>query len=85
MKITKDILKRFETVIENWVPDEKDPHDLRKVYTDDRRTMRGVLKAIQDGNLKLAAKRMANMDTILRDNIPQDLYDILSENYWEKL
>jgi hypothetical protein len=83
MRITKKMLQEFEAVIEEWSQNPPVDKDLVSVYAADRKQMRAVIKLIQAGKVKLAAKRAMELDTILREQIPEALYDAL-EAQWEE-
>ena len=77
---TKLELERFEKVIDAWKEEDR-IEGLAKSYAIDRRDMKEILMAIKEGKYKKAAELTAELDTIVRDLIPTNLYDKIMEYY----
>jgi hypothetical protein len=77
MKIPIKELRTFEMVIQEWGhSDEVDP-DLAITYKKDKIELHKVLNRLKKGDIKGAKKLIDDMDTIVRDVIPESLYNKL--------
>lgn len=72
--ITKKMISDFEKSIKAWKP-TKETMDISHVYHNDRVDLREVLKAIKDGDYKTASEKAYHLDTVVRDQIPTEIYD----------
>lgn len=82
-----EMLDGLEEVIQSWVIPErycvealKDGHDadeLREAYKADRRDLRKVYKLIKDNKLKKAINVGYDLDTEMRELIPDDVWEYL--------
>lgn len=79
-------LKPFRVAIKEWKfnpskfpKDERD--QMKECYADDRAVLRQFAAAYLRGDFGSAYRKAYNMDTILRDMIPQDIWNtITNEN-----
>lgn len=71
----EEALEEFAACIDRWVSPKGS--GMAKVFAGDRKNMREVLRLCRKGDWNKAAYKARSMDTILRENIP----DLL----WEKL
>jgi hypothetical protein len=87
-KFTKEMLKRFDNKIKAWRnPDEgknKDEIELDKAYTQDRKDLRHCLSLLRKGKYSDSFQAMWDLDTVVRDQIPCDVYDLAEEYDMEK-
>lgn len=82
MKPTQKIqnaLDYFQQRIRNWQPGIGEDKETRDLYTKDRKDMRAVLSACRKGEWQKAAELTYHLDTILRDEIPKTLWDLMHE------
>lgn len=75
--------KSVKEAAEHWLQDGKngfkdDPHML-KAYREDYNQLVKLANLIESGKYKPAAKYAQSLDTILRDEIPHDVWDFLWE------
>lgn len=70
-------LEEFEKAIRDWKNTDKRYTTLNKVYASDRKDLRAVLKALKEGNMKKAKDLTWHLDTIVRDVIPNDIYEAI--------
>lgn len=80
MKITKKLIAKFLKAINAW-KENKETKDLKAVYAEDRVDLMCIYNLCKEGNLKQAASMANQLDTIVRDVIPEDLYEAIFENY----
>ena len=81
MKITKTLLNKFEKAIKAWdcsVQAKKNDPEFAKMYMKDRRDLRKALNLLKKSKIKEAAEKIYWLDTIVRDQVPQEIYDLLS-------
>jgi len=83
MKLAKEekdkMIQEFRDAIKNWT-DPKGPRtDLEKAYTSDRKALRKGLSLFRQGKYKEASSHLFMLDTIVRDQIPQSVYDFLGD------
>jgi len=80
MKITKKLLNEFEKAIKAWDCSEedkvKDP-EFAKCYAKDRKDLTIALNLLKAGKIEEASKKIYWLDTIVRDQVPQKLYNLL--------
>ncbi len=69
-------LTQFQQSIEGWQPSKGES---AKVYTSDRKQMMEVLVLCRRGQWAGAYDKARSMDTILRDNIPDALWDAICD------
>lgn len=82
VKIEIDITKSinlFKEAIKGWrVPEsEKLDKKFAACYVSDRKDLNRVLKLILNGDLKGARIKARSLDTIVREQIPSKIWDIL--------
>lgn len=76
-------LNKFRKAIMAWIwEDEKDTR-MVEACNQDRADLMAVLDAIKSGDYKTAAWQAGRLDTIVRDIIPNDIYDALMGDYDE--
>jgi hypothetical protein len=76
-KITKTMLENFDKAIREWKYNDGDcgdPAEMKKVYAKDRRQLNRVYNYIVEGDYKLAGMLAQNLDTIIRYQIPNDIW-----------
>jgi heme oxygenase len=89
-KITKEMLAEFAKGIKEWKLDNnttfqkmelesdlKEEKKMRKAYAADRKDLRVVYGFIVDGEYEMAGKYADNLDTIVRELIPLDIWEII--------
>ena len=79
-KITKEMLENFDNAIKAWKfedGDYGDPKSMKKVYAADRRQLNSVYHRIVNGEYASAGNYARGLDTIIRDVIPNDIYDVI--------
>jgi hypothetical protein len=71
----------FDKRIKAWQPDKGRgaTKDYAAMFTQDRKDMRAVLSACRKGDWGRAAELAGSLDTILRDEIPDYLWDTMHE------
>jgi hypothetical protein len=70
-------LTQFKHNIEHWRKmglDSNDP-ELRDMYAKDTEDLKTVYNAYKQGRYDVARKFTQRLDTIVRDQIPQDIYN----------
>jgi hypothetical protein len=70
----------FDKRIKAWQPLAKDGASMRKMFTRDRKNMRAVLSACRKGDWGRAAELAGHLDTIVRDEIPDYLWNVMNED-----
>lgn len=78
--ITKKMLKSFESAIKRWKDENEDP-EMLNVYSEDRLALTNILEALRENNNKKAWELIENLDTIVRDQVPEAIYDILFDEF----
>lgn len=79
-KITKSMLKHFELAIRSWeCEDTTGDVAMKKVYAEDRKQLKTILKLMIEGDYVTAKGYASYLDTIVRDQIPNDVWTILME------
>jgi len=78
-KITKPMLKRFEKAINEWTWEDNKNSKMQKVYKKDREDLQAVYDLIVDGDNETAGRVASYLDTIVRDQIPNDVWGLLME------
>jgi hypothetical protein len=68
-------LKRFKISIEAWKNTKTDDIEMIKAYKKDGEDLQAVYNFIQEDDLKTAGIAAYNLDTIVRDQIPKNLYN----------
>ena len=78
--ITKQAMADFKLAIKNWRthPRFKDDNDMKKLYIKDRKELTQVYRMIEKGLLKEAGEKAYDMDTVVRDEIPKSIYNIIA-------
>ena len=82
-RINKEMLENFDKMIKEWKWNEGDygdPKFMKKVYAADRRCLNTVYRCIVNGKYAAAGKYASNLDTIIREQIPNDIYDIIMDD-----
>jgi len=72
-------LEAFDKRIKAWQPERGSDAATKKFYATDRKDMRAVLSACRKGDWIRAGDLAGHLDTILRDEIPQLLWDTMNE------
>ena len=84
MKTKATMIKEFQANIKDWVwnGDKKavEYDETVEVHTKDQKDLRKILSLFKAGNQKEAGELAYNLDTVVRDVIPTDLYDIVVGN-----
>lgn len=84
-KITEQDIAKFKKSIRNWkwVPQPGDtPADtkmMKRVHLKDREDLRMVLHYVEQGAYRDAAQEAYFLDTIVRDQIPTKIYNIITK------
>jgi hypothetical protein len=78
-KITAKMIAKFEKAIKAWKDDGDE--EMAPTYVIDRCHLRSALDGLQTGNIKHAKDVISRLDTIVRDQVPTDLYDTLFDAY----
>ena len=81
IKIERDItaeVDSFEKAIDAWKDDTADAH-MKKAYAADRKGLKNVLNLFKKGKLKEAYQVAWDLDTIVRDQIPDKVWKIWDE------
>lgn len=76
MNRLEQALESFEQSIEGWQPSLDES---KKLYSADRKQMRAVLNLCKKDKWREAYNKAWMLDTILRDNIPDVLWDRIVE------
>lgn len=76
MLLTKNMLDNFKRNIDNWVNPSPDK-TMDKVYATDRKQLLSVYNYCLKSEYKRAANLAYKLDTVVRDQIPNDVYDFL--------
>jgi hypothetical protein len=76
--LTPEQVELFRKVIDSWTHDEN-TKDIAKAYEQDRKDLEAVLAALLEGDRGTASLLASNLDTILRDRIPNDIYELIFE------
>jgi hypothetical protein len=79
-KPTKKMTDDFKKAIKNWDWPDKTEKDIIECYKRDREDMGEILALIDAGRYKLAKEHIYILDTIVRDQIPQNLYSFIMDN-----
>lgn len=79
-KITKKDMASFQKSIRAWKNNFKDK-EMVACYKKDRKDLRKVLSLIKKGKYSQAGKLAWDVDTIVREQIPQKVYNIIAEAY----
>ena len=69
----KDMISRLNAAINRW-KHSKNTKDLSKVYANDRKDLRHIRSLFRQGKIKECRKAIYNLDTIVRDQIPCDIF-----------
>jgi len=87
MKITKAMLNEFEKAIKAWdCPDSlTSDKSMVNCYNKDRRDLMVVLNNLKKGNFQKAHDKLYWLDTIVRDQVPNDVYDYVIDKEWKKV
>lgn len=81
---TKAIL-RMDQIIDSWRASPGEDAEMRKCYTQDRKDLRRVLTLYKRGSWKQAADFADSLDTLVREMIPDPIWDsIQSTNSYEE-
>jgi len=75
----QEALDHFQQRIKNWKPGHGGNKDEKSFYAQDRKSMRSVLSECRKGDWKKACDLAESLDTALRDEIPQLLWDAMHE------
>lgn len=58
----------------------KDDAEMRQVYKNDRADLHKLAKHVESGNLKKAYEHMSNLDTLVRDVVPDHSYNFITKH-----
>ena len=72
----KDMISRLDKAINSWTHSEN-TKDISKVYANDRNDLRHIRSLFRQGKIKECQKAIYHLDTIVRDQIPCDMYDLI--------
>ena len=72
-------MEEFKKRIENWKSDEDDK-EMAKVYEADRKDLMKVYKLLQQGKIEDAEKVVYDLDTIVREKIPNAIYNLITKD-----
>jgi hypothetical protein len=80
-KFTKGMAKRFEAAIKAWDCDDTigDYVAMKKIYAEDRNQLKSILKLMIEGEFGIAKSYANHLDTIVRDQIPNNVWGLLME------
>jgi hypothetical protein len=76
--IAPELVNEFKLAINRWARCGKST-DLAPVYKTDAKALRVVLSLLLEGRVSQAANKAQVLDTIVRDQIPNKLWDIMME------
>lgn len=74
---TDKMIKDFERAIKNWRHEPDDDQEMIDCYSDDRKDLKHALKLMTLGMYEQAWDIVAGLDTIVRDQVPEDVYNFL--------
>lgn len=80
LKMTE--MKKFDKNIKAWAKNavgEKDK-ELAKGYRDDAKDLRRVYDLMLDGEYKKARRELEDLDTLVRDQVPNTVYNFLMDD-----
>ena len=80
LDITKEV-EQFNDSIAAWKDNGEGDINLKKVYAQDRKDLREVLRCLKKGYLKTAYDRASFLDSIVRGQIPDSVWKILEYNH----
>ena len=80
MKITSEMISKFRKNILAWQP-SKYTQDIKHVYAQDRKQLMQVFSLVKEGKLSQAGEKAYWLDTIVRDQIPNSVYRIITDAY----
>ena len=79
----KKHLKEFKENIKDWIwkgnKKDDDYQEMVEVHTKDRADLTDVYNELEDEDYKMAFQLAYNLDTVVRDNIPTEIWDLLCE------
>ena len=79
-QIRRSDLEQFRRIIESWERQGKEAGrdgdaELAAAYAEDVADLRAILRLIETGALHEAAEAIDCLDTLVRDQLPQPLYE----------
>ena len=80
-KPTKEMLERFKTNIRAWTWNNKKEKDMVRLCKRDRADMYKIMTLLRNKKYAEAGKAMYYLDSIVRDAIPLNLYDLMVDYY----
>jgi hypothetical protein len=79
-KFEKNIA-RIEKDIEQENKSDKPDKEIIALHQQDKKDLNKILALVKQGKLSDAAELATDLDTSARDQIPSDLYEIITEEY----
>ena len=81
-RITKKQIEKFEKVIRVWKAEGAMKRDKQMVlcYKNDRKDLRNIVSLIKRGEYEEAGNVAYWLDTVVRDLIPEEIYDVIMKN-----
>jgi len=82
--MNKKLLKEFDKSIESYRTmegynyDEEDRKEMSEVHESDAEDLREIYDLCSDDNFKEAYRNARHLDTLVRDLIPQGIWDIIN-------
>lgn len=74
---TDKMVEDFKAAINKWRHCPNDDQEMIDCYKDDRGDLTLVLEMMKQGEYAQAWDRVADLDTIVRDQVPENVYDFL--------
>jgi len=78
-------IKQFQENIDKWVwtkqryETQEEFNEMVEVHRKDRSDLSEILDLVKEGKYKEAGTNAGNLDTIVRDEIPQNVWDIIGK------
>lgn len=84
MNSIEKAIEEFQAAIKRWYPDarEMSKREVTKRYTQDRKDMKKVLGLVKKGKMHQAYELACSLDTIVREEIPNSIWTIISKESW---
>lgn len=79
-----DAIKLMDRIIDRHRADKGDDADLRKSYTQDRKDLRRVQTLYKKGRWAEAGEFSSHLDTMVREMIPDPIWDVIQDAYNNK-
>lgn len=76
--LKEKLIAEFKEAIKNWKScNGDDDKEMTKMYVSDRKDLRKILKLFKKEKYKEAYDMAWNLDTIVREQIPSSVYEII--------